>query len=336
EVYIPYDNHPSVHVVHFKPAQAVEKKHRVTEIKVPIFGNDATAIDSKKDLLYVASWGYGEINVVDLTSEKLVKRIRNVGIIPHMFNMSFNPNSGQLIVPIGASAVNGSFGSALTVLDPETEKTKKIYTGWAPTALTAVKWGKNTGFLVFNSEDQVARVRDDGSFDLYPLPPGLQCLYVNEAIKSNTGQVLAAYGPHQSYWPTVYIWGAKNGILGIDPLTMKFYDRRIPRMVQQMVLDKDGVLYALQNAWGNEKQFLITLPDDVRSPNLGQMRLELEDNVTRETTQRILEYDQKKQWLYIARVAERNSEPGILQIYDLKARKTLLNYPVGQTPTHLV
>jgi hypothetical protein len=107
-------------------------------------------------------------------------------------------------------------------------------------------------------------------------------------------------------------------------------------MAHRMVLDKDGVLYALQNSWGKEKQFLAVLPDEVRSPNLGQMRLELEDTFQRETTPRLLEYDPQRHWLYIVRVGETDDEPGTLQILDLETQKTLLKYPTGRTPTDLV
>ncbi|UCH93822.1 MAG: hypothetical protein JSV88_26630 [Candidatus Aminicenantes bacterium] len=328
EIYIPYDNHPTVHAVDFK------NNGKIEEIKIPIYGNDASAIDEKNHRLYVASWGFGEVNAIDLKTRKLVKRIPNVGIIPHMFNMTFNPHTGKLIIPIGATAVNGSFGAALTVLDPETEKKNKIYTGWAPTTLVEMR--TKDGFLVFNSEDQAAEVLADGSVKIHPLP----CQYINNAIESPSGSIYVSYGPHQSYWPVVYIWAAKNGIMSINfdanTNAMSFYDRRIPRMAHQMILDKNGALYALQNNWGQEKQFLISFPDEVRVPNLHQMRVELEDSVLRETSQRILKYDQKRHWLYIARVGETDQEPGILQIFDLKLQKILLKYPTGQTPTDLV
>lgn len=324
EVYIPYDNHPSVHVVDFKDNGTVQ------EIKIPTYGNDASAIDETGNTLYVSCWGYGEIEVINLETRMLVKRIRDVGIIPHMFNMTFNPHTGRLIIPIGASAVNGSFGAALTVLDPVSEKMQKIYTGWAPVALAEMK--TKEGFLVFNSEDEAAEVTPEGTFKTHRLP----CLFINNAVKTPTGNIYVSYGPHQSYWPVVYIWAAKNGILGIDPDTMTFYDRRIPRMAQQMALDKNGVLYLPQNNWGLEKQFLFTLPDEVRSPNLDQFHIELGDMVERETTQRILKYDAQKHWIYIVRVGEIDNEAGSLQIYDLAAQKVLLKYPVGLTPTDLV
>ena len=326
QVYIPYDNHPTVHVVDFKEG----KTERVTEIKIPNYGNDALALDEENDILYVSSWGYGEIEVIDLKTNKMTKRIRNVGIIPHMFNMTYNPNWKKLIIPLGATAVNGSFGASLTVLDPETEKISKIHTGWAPVDLLELK--NKDGFLVFNSEDEAAEVSPDGTVHYFPLP----CWLIHKAMETPKGNIYLSYGPHQSYWPVVYIWAAKNGILGIDPNNMTFYDRRIPRMAQQMTLDKDGVFYAVQNNWGGEKQFLITLPDEVRSPNLGDMRLELDDFVERETTQRILKYDAQKHRLYIVRTGETDDEQGLLQILDLQTKKILLTYPTGLTPTDLV
>jgi DNA-binding beta-propeller fold protein YncE len=58
--------------------------------------------------------------------------------------------------------------------------------------------------------------------------------------------------------------------------------------------------------------------------------------VMRETTQRILEYDKKRHWLYILRLGEADEEIGILQIFGLKSQKILLKYPTGHTPTDLV
>ncbi|NIM15582.1 MAG: hypothetical protein GTO45_26695 [Candidatus Aminicenantes bacterium] len=326
EVYIPYDNHPSLHVVDFKNNGHVE------EIKIPSYGNDASAIDRQKERIYVASWAHGEVEVVDLKTRKLIKRIKDVGIIPHMFNMAFNPNDGKLLIPVGATAVNGSFGAALTVVEPQSETMSKIYTGWSPTALVEIR--AKDGFLVFNSENQAAEVliKENVNVKMFSLP----CQFINNAIETRSDTIYVSHGPHQSYWPTVYIWAAKNGILGINPDTMKFYDRRIPRMAHKMVVDKNGVFYALQNNWGKEKQFLLSLPDEIRIPLFNAMRVELEDFVTRETTQRILKYDENRHWLYIVRVGETDGEPGILQIFDPETRNILLKYPCGLTPTDLV
>jgi len=323
-IIIPYDNHPLVHVASF------ENGRNLQEIKVPTYGNDASALDVKNQILFVASWAYGEINIIDLKQNLLIKRVRDLGIIPHMFSMEFNPANNTLYIPIGATAVNGSFGSALTGMDTNTYKIEKIYTGWAPVDLIQLK--EKDSFLVFNSEDEFAEVNPDGSCTFSKLPVD----YPRQAVLLGDGYIYLSYGPHQSYWPVVYIWGAKNGILGIHPRTFEFYDRRIPRLAQQMAVDKNGVLYALQNNWGGEKQFLISFPDSVRSPNQGDMRIELGNRVERETTQRILKYDSHKNWLYMVRLGELDTDPGIFQIFDLESKKELLNYPVGITPADLV
>ncbi len=204
EVYVPYDNHPSVHVVGFDGVGTVD------EVKLPAYGNDAAAVDVANHKLYVGSWAYGEIDVVNLKTQSLEKRITDLGIIPHMFTIAFNPNDGRVYFPKGASAVNGTFGAAITALDPDTEKTKKIYTGWSPIELVDVP--SRGSMFVFNSEDQFAEVRPDGSFDTYDLPFD----WPVTALRNAEGDVYLSYGPHQSYWPTVYIWGAKNGVLTID------------------------------------------------------------------------------------------------------------------------
>jgi len=323
EIYIPYDNHPTVHAVSFAPGGGVR------EFRVPAYGNDASAMDASGGRLFVSSWAWSDICMIDVDSGRLVRRFRDLGVIPHMFSMDYNPADGMLYIPLGASAVNGSFGAAVTVLDPATGRTQKVRSGWAPVDL--VPLAQEDACLVFNSEDRFARVEPDGSYRVLPLP----VLYPNRAVALEDGTVNVAYGPHQSYWPVVYIWGAKNGVLGIDPLTMAFYDRRIPRMAQALAVSKRGVLFGLQNNWGGEKQFLFSLPDSVRSPNLGDMRVELDDWVVRETTQRILKYDPFENWLYIVRVGEKDQDPGMLQVYDIDRARVILNYPIGRTPVDL-
>lgn len=323
EVYVPYDNHPSVHVVAF------ENGGMVDEIKIPAYGNDASAIDLKNDLLYVASWAFGEIDIIDLKSRTLQRRITDLGIIPHMFVIAFNPNSNLIYFPKGATAVNGTFGAALSVLDPASGETSKIYTGWAPMDLIELK-GRNS-FLVFNSEDQFAEVRADGSYTIHSLPYD----YPVQAAYSPEGNVYLSYGPHQSYWPTVYIWDAKNGILTIDANDLRFYDRRIPRQAHEMVLDNDGVLYFTQNNWGKEEQFLGILLDEVRVYEAGK-RLGLVDEVEREITQRILLYDSKLNRLYLVRVGEMDEDQSILQIVDPAEKSVIQRIPLGLTATDLI
>lgn len=323
EVYIPYDNHPSVHVVDFAEGGKYE------EIKIPTFGNDASAIDFEKNILYIGSWAYGEVDVIDLTTRKLVRRIENMGIIPHMFSMAFNPNTNLLYIPKGATAVNGTFGAALNVLDPVTEDYKKVLTGWAPIELIEIE--SRNSFFIFNNEDQFAEVHADGQYEIHALPYD----YPVKAVRSPEDNMYLSYGPHQSYWPTVYIWGAKNGILTIDAEDLSYYDRRIPRQAHEMALDKNGILYFTQNNWGGEVQFVGRLLDEVRLYESGQ-RIALGDTVVREITQRILEYDPELHLLYLLRVGEGDEDASILQVIEPDSQQVLQRLGLGLTGTDLI
>jgi DNA-binding beta-propeller fold protein YncE len=323
ELYIPYDNHPVLHVVDFK------KGGQVSEVALPAYGNDATALDAANGLLYVASWAWGEVDQVDLGSLRLRRRFLQPAVLPHMFSMAFNPGDGKLYIPLGATAVNGSFGAAITVFDPGSGGMAKIRTGWSPQELLAQPGSES--FLAFSSEDQMARVLPDGSFATLDLP----IAYPHRALATPAGNVSLAYGPHQSYWPVVYIWAARNGILGIDGRDLSFYDRRLPRLAQALAQSPAGVLFALQNNWGDEKQFLARLNDEVRAPNLGDMRVELEDTVSRETSQRLAAYDAANDRLLIARVGEKDGDNGVLQVVDARTGKTVRRLEVGLTPTAL-
>jgi YVTN family beta-propeller protein len=322
EVYIPYDNHASIHVVDFG------KGGELHEIKVPAYGNDGSAVDAEHDILYTSSWAHGEIDVIDLKARKLVTRHPGLGIIPHMFVFVFNPRSGLVYFPKGATAVNGTFGSAISAFDPSTGKVSKIHTGWAPIDLIEVP--SRGSFLVFDSEDQFAEVKADGRCDLHRLPFD----YPIGAIDSPEGDVYLSYGPHQTYWPTVYIWDAKNGVLTIDADDLGTYDRRIPRQAQQMVLDRNGALYFTQNSWGREEQFVGVLTDQVRLFNPSR-RLRLVDEVERETTQRILRYDRASHLLYVVRVGEKDEDPSVLQVIEPDSGGVVRRLEVGRTATDL-
>jgi DNA-binding beta-propeller fold protein YncE len=322
EVYIPYDNHPSVHVVDFGNGGELH------EIMVPAYGNDGSAVDAENDILYIASWAHGEIDMIDLEQRKLVRRYPGLGIIPHMFGLVFNPETGLVHFPKGATAVNGTFGSAISSFDPATGRVKKTYTGWAPIDLIEV--ASRGSFLVFSSEDQFAEVKPDGSIEMHRLPFD----YPIQATTSPEGDVYLSYGPHQSYWPAVYIWDAKDGVLTIGARDLGFYDRRIPRQAHEMALDRDGVLYFTQNTWGKEEQFIGTLEDQVRLFNVNQ-RLRLGDEVQRETTQRILRYDEESHLLYVVRVGESDDDPSVLHVIEPGSGRVLHRAEVGKTATDL-
>ncbi|HPN36407.1 MAG TPA: hypothetical protein PK843_18025 [bacterium] len=319
EVYVPYDNAACLHVVDFK--------NPLVEVSLPSFGNDATALDLKRQRLFVASWPQGDVEVVDLVKRRLHKRISHQGLLPHMATLAFNPENGLLYIPKGATAVNGSFGAALMTLHPDAETADKILTGWLPMDL--IEWEKGSSFLVFNNEDRMALVDDQGVRSQVVLPKE----YPIQTIANAEGDVYLSYGAHQSYWPTVYIWDASNGILTIHR-DFSFYDRRLPRQAQKMALDRSGVLHFTQNPWGKEEQFLGNLPDGVRLFDIST-RIGLGDQVERETTQRLLQYDALRHRLYLARAAESDSDAGVLQIIDPAEKKVLARVVVGRCPADL-
>ena len=326
-VIINYDNAATVHLLDF------ENGGELHEIAIPSFGNDAAAIDEEKNILYIGSWARGEVNVVDLENMKFVKKIDDLGIIPHMFAMAYNPANGMLYYPKGASAVNGAFGAAVTKLDPEKEVTWKIRTAWAPIDITALPSSESV--LVFNNEDKFAEVFPDGSLKSFRLPYD----YPVQAVRGPEENIYLSYGPHQSYWPVVYIWGAKNGVLNIkkkdaDFDDFEFYDRRIPRQAMNMTLDNNGILYLTQNNWGREEQFISKLVDPVRYLEIGD-RIRLGDTVQRETTQRIMKYDGAPGLVYLVKTGEKYTDPGMLFVVDPDNDSVLTKVQCGINPTDL-
>ncbi|GAB4367389.1 MAG: hypothetical protein Kow0042_07970 [Calditrichia bacterium] len=334
ELYIPYDNYPLIHVVDFK------QNGLLSEIKIPALGNDATVLEQSTDRLYIASWAYGEIDVVDVKEKRLIRRVRDAGILPHMFSMTFNPLTGKLYVPLGATAVNGSHGAALTVFDIQDFHKEKIRTGWAPVDLIQIP-GKES-FLVVNSEDQFAEVYPNGTYQLHTLPYD----YPRKIIQSpQKNRFYLSYGPHQSYWPNVYIWAAKNGILeieyraietsGHDSSNFQYFDRRIARLAQDIALDSTGALWGLQNSWGKENLFLTYFPEGIRL-FVPQKRMELPLEIVRETTPRILKYDPDFHKLYVVKLGETDDEPGKLIWVNPDSGKSEHILNTGLTPTDLI
>ncbi|MBN1885147.1 MAG: hypothetical protein JW876_06450 [Candidatus Krumholzibacteriota bacterium] len=321
EICIPYDNAATVHVVD------VRSGGDVFEIAIPAYGNDATAIDATGDTLYVASWAHGEIDVVDLAARRLVRRHTGLGIIPHMFSMAIDPASGRLYFPKGASAVNGTFGSAVSVFDPATGDIEKIHTGHAPVDLRMVPARRSV--LVFGAEDEMLEWRPGRPAVMRRLPVD----YPVRAVAAPGDDVYLSYGPHQSYWPNVYIWDARDGILTIRDEDLSFYDRRIPRQALEAALVGEELFFT-QNNWGREAAFLGTLPDGVRLFEPAR-RVVLPDTVDRENTQRILRYDPAAKRLYRVRAGERDGDPGVLVVVDPATRAAVGRVELGRTATDL-
>ncbi len=322
EVYVSYDNNFFVHCVNFN-------KRKIYSIPVPAYGNDAMALDEISNALYVGSWAHGEIEVLDVKRKKFVKKIEGLKLIPHMFSMAFNRASRKLYYPVGASAVNGTFGAAITELDPKTEKKFKIRTGWVVKDFIEIPSRKS--FLVFNNEDMFSETNYGGSYKTYLLPFD----YPICAARTKTGDIYLSYGPHQSYWPNPYIWAAKDGLLKISKKNLSFYDRRIPRQALQIVVDKNNVAYLTQNNWGKEEQFILPIEDEIRYPQMSH-RIKLGDTLIRETTQRVMKYDADKDALYLARLGEKDDEPSIFQAIDLKTKKVVARKEIGRNPVDML
>jgi len=321
QVYIPYDNNGIVIIVDFN-------KNEFYKVEIPGFGNDAIAFDNSKKLLFVSSWEYGEIEVIDLEKKKFLYKIENLGILPHMFSLAYNENNSTFFIPKGATAVNGNFGAAILTYNLKTGDKKKIYTGWAPVSI--VKRGNKESFLVFNSEDEFSEVNLNGDFKTYKLPFD----YPHDAIQNLNKNIYLSYGPHQSYWPVVYIWPAKNGILTIFSKDLKIHDRRIPRLANRIVIDNNNKLYCLQNSWGKEKFFLAVLKNELRyyEPN---KNIKLSIDIERETTPIDLKYDKQKNWLYIIKSGEKENQNGNFIIFDLNSNKEIFSSQTGISPTSI-
>ena len=322
ELYIPYDNHASLHIVDFKD------NGRVSEVLLPAYGNDASALDAEHDLLYVSSWAYGEIDQVDL---------RRGGCSGAFFRPpSCRTCSRWPSIPATAGFTCPWAPRRSTV---RSERPSASWTRAAAHLQGAQRLGA-AGTAAAAGQRRLPGLQQRGPIrpresrrQLHrPLPSRI---LPDQALATPAGNVYLSYGPHQSYWPVVYIWAARNGILGLNGPDQEFYDRRIPRLAQGMAMTPAGAFYALQNNWGDEKQFLVALGDEVRCPNQGDMRLELPDTVSRETSQRLLAYDEGNHWLCLARVGEKDTDNGVVQIVDAKAGKTLKRLEIGATPTAL-
>jgi len=321
-IYIPYDNHPTVHMVEFGDPPGC------TEIAVPAFGNDASLADPRGNRLYIAEWAHSEVLEIDLLNPRDFRRHRNVEVLPHMFNMAFLPGPSRLYIPSGATAVNGAFGASLTRLDTGTGKASRVETGWAPVGMAPRR--DAPGVLVINSENRMALVDPDGTWRETVLPGR----YFHRVIQGDDGRVYASFGAHQSYWPVHYIGGAWNGVVDIDPHSLSARWRRLPRLAQAMTLDDGGRLFALQNNWGEEEQFLAVFSDPVREFDPGK-RWKIGDRVTRETTQRLLAWDRDTDCLFVVRLGEKSGDPGVLQVVSASGGALVRRLEVGRTPVDL-
>lgn len=320
EIYIPYDNHPYLHVAHF------QTPGKVDSIKVPKFGMNASVVDEKNNQLIVTNWAAGTLYLIDLITCKLKYIIPQFPVYPHTNHLVFNPVSGDLFIPSGATAVNGTFGASLTVFNVNRNEFSQLPLGWAPVSL-APQPGSDA-FYIFNSDRQFARVTPDGQATFHPLPHP----YAHDAILSkNKKSVFVAYGPHSSFWPAFYIANPRNGIFKIDSNPLKVKDLITDRLAQHIALDQAGNVWALQNTWGTENPFVSIFPVDTSK----WQRLFFPDKVENECVFRLLKKDPELDRMYVGRLGNRTQENGLLYVVDTKSRKVLTSIPLGRTPTDI-
>ena len=215
----------------------------------------------------------------------------------------------------------------MSVFDPATGEIEKIRTGRAPVDLCVVPSRRSV--LVFGAENEMREWRHGGPAVMRTLPVD----YPVRAARAPGDDIYLSYGPHQSYWPNVYIWDARNGILSIRDEDLSFYDRRIPRQALEAALVGEELFFT-QNNWGREAAFLGRLRDGVRLFEAGE-RIVLPDTVNRENTQRILRYDPAAGLLYRLRAGEADGDPSVLLVVDPAAREAVGRVELGRTATDL-
>jgi YVTN family beta-propeller protein len=94
------------------------------------------------------------------------------------------------------------------------------------------------------------------------------------------------------------------------------------------------VLYFTQNNWGLEEEFVGILKDQVRLFDVNE-RLRLGDEFARETTPRILRYDERSHLLYAVRVGELDEDPSVVHVVEPDSGHVLQRVEVGKTASDL-
>jgi DNA-binding beta-propeller fold protein YncE len=324
EVYIPYDNMKLVHVVAFG------QDPEVVEVAMPGTGMDASVYDPRTRMLYVTGWNQAALYYVDMATRERTFTVPFFPVYPHMNSLAFNAYTRKLYVPTGSTAVNGTFGAAVTRFDTRTHDFSKVKTGWGPVSL--IRKPNTENFYVFGSEDQFAEVKPDGSYTLHGLPHP----YPHQAIHHRSGEsVLVAYGPHSSMWPQFYIGGTRNGIFTIDRRGLVTEDRMTRRLVQGMCYDKEGQLWIFQNTWGKEAPFLMAFPETVEAWPDGGFQIPLPPKIDNECVLRLLEVDAASGLIYAGRTGNLAEDNGTVYAVDPLTRQIKATYEVGVTPTDL-
>jgi len=318
EVYIPYDNHPYIHVVGFNALAPIDS------IPVPKFGMDASVVDAQNNRLLVTNWAEATLYLIDLEQRQLIYTVPHFPIYPHTNHLAFNSTTGDLFVPSGATVVNGTFGASLTLFNVNRNEFKRILTGWGPVSLAACP--NSDDYFVFSSDQPFARVKPDGRVSWHELPYA----YAHEACFSEFEKwTYVAFGPHSSMWPSFYIGATRNGIFALNEHSEVVSTIITDRLAQKIIFDNQGNLWALQNTWGNEKPFVACFPREKRR----WRRIFLPDQVENECAFRLLAADPELPQIYIGRTGNLSHERGRLFIVHQETFEIKATVPLGITPT---
>jgi len=319
EVYIPLDNHPYLLVAHFNSSPAADS------MAVPRFGMDAAVVDDHRDQLWVTNWAQGTLYRIDLKTQKLDYIIPHFPVFPHMNHLALDAVTGDLFVPTGAAAVNGTFGASITVFNTFRNEFKHLPIGWGPVSLA--RQPQSDAVYVFGSDQEFAQIQPDGKVAFFNLPQP----YAVQAVNSPDGKaVFVAYGPHSSIWPEPYIASTRHGIFRLGPNPHEITDLRTDRLAQKIAFDRQGKLWALQNTWGFENPFVM-----IFAPDQPWQRLFLPDKMENEANFRLLVPDPERDQMYLVRVGDQAQQPGVLYIARTCPPEILTTIPLGLTPTDL-
>ena len=322
ELYIPYDNNDFIHAVSFSPEPKVEQIPHSAK-----YGIDSSAYDEEKGLLYAPSWAEGIMFEINVAERKVNHHTPYFPVYPHMNNFAFLPKLGKIYVPSGATAVNGTFGSLITVFNVNTLEQKTIHTGWSPVSLVEIP-GKDR-FFVFSSDNIFAIVSPDGSAQFKNLPYP----YFHDSLYNpSDGNVYVTYGPHYSVFPAYYIRATRGGVYKLDLTGEMITERQTDRLAQKALIDDNDTLWATENIWGKEEPRLIYF--DLKN-NSRWGKLMLPPAIDNECALRGLKKNQLNGDLWVLRNGDRSGDKGMMHRVNPKLKTLVATYETGITPTDI-
>lgn len=322
ELYIPYDNNDFIHAISFSPEPKVEQIQHQSK-----YGIDSSVYDEEKGLLYAPSWAEGIMFEINVAERKVNHHTPYFPVYPHMNNFAYLPSLGKIYVPSGATAVNGTFGSLITVLNINTLEQKTIRTGWSPVSLVEIP--DKDRFFVFGSDDSFAVVSPDGkaSFKKLPYP------YLHEGFYNPAdGNVYATYGLHYSIFPAFYIRATRGGIYTLDSSGEMISERQTDRLAQRALIDDNGILWATENIWGKEEPRLIYF--DLKN-NSRWGKVMLPPAIDNECALRGLKKNPLNGDLWVLRNGDRSVDKGMMHRVNPSSKSLIATYETGITPTDI-